>query len=211
MKIVETFTSLQGESTRQGRRCFFIRLAECNLRCRYCDTSYAWEGGEERSVAELVEQAVRARTPLVEVTGGEPLLNPETPQLCQALLEKGLEVLVETNGSFPVSLLPAGAVAIVDVKTPGSGMAEHHDFANCRRPRPGDEFKFVLSGREDFDYALKVVREYRLDAAPVELIVSPVAGELDPAELAQWILEEHAPFRLQLQLHKILWGNKPGV
>jgi len=211
VKVIETFTSLQGESTRQGRRCFFIRLAGCNLRCRYCDTSYAWEGGKDCSVEELVKLAVAADVPLVEVTGGEPLLSPETPRLCQALLNEGLEVLVETNGSFPVSLLPAGAVAVVDVKTPGSGMAEHHDFANCRDPRTGDEYKFVLSGREDFDYALKVVREYHLDAAPVGLIVSPVAGAVDPADIARWILETHAPFRLQLQLHKILWGNRPGV
>ena len=214
LRVVETFVSIQGESTRAGELCFFIRLAGCTLECSYCDTRYANESGagREAAAAELLAAAKAARIPLVEVTGGEPLLHSETPELCRMLRDAGFTVLVETNGSQPIDRLPEGVHAVVDVKTPGSGMAGSFFAPNFDALRSGDEVKFVLTGRGDYDFALRTIREHRLDGKTgVTLLFGAVAEQLPPARLAEWMAADRAPARFQLQLHKVLWGDRRGV
>jgi 7-carboxy-7-deazaguanine synthase len=205
LTVCETFYSLMGESTLAGLPAFFIRLSGCNLRCRYCDTFYAYAGGEEISAAELVKQARTYPTRLVLVTGGEPLLQPETPQLLAELAAAGFTVCLETNGSQPVVGLPERVRRVLDVKCPGSGMAGHNDWRNLEVLGPEDEVKFVISHREDFDWALEVIKTHCLaDRLPV--LISPVFGAFPAREAAAWILESALPLRLNLQLHKYLWG-----
>ena len=211
LRVCETFASLQGESTRAGRRCFFIRLAGCSHRCSYCDTAYAWEGGEALSVEALVDRAKRAGIPLVEVTGGEPMEQNETPHLCRELLDAGFEVLLETNGAHDLGEIPQGVRRIIDCKTPSSGMAERHDFKNFEHLRDTDEIKFVVGSRGDFDYAVKVVKDYDLTGKKCELLISPVCGKVELADLAAWVLASGLPLRMQLQMHKIIWGDRRGV
>ena len=205
MKAAETFVSIQGESTYAGLPCFFIRLAGCNLRCAYCDTVRAWSGGEERSIPRLVDEFRRSGLALAEITGGEPLLQPETPALAGALLEAGANpVLVETNGSFDIGPLPAGAVAVMDVKCPGSGAGDSFNPVNLRRLRPRDEVKFVLSDRADFEWAAAFVRRHGLTSRCGAVLFSPVADRLAGRDLAAWLVEARLPVRLQIQLHKAL-------
>ena len=211
--LAEHFLSLQGESTHAGRRCYFLRLAGCNLRCRYCDTQYAWErsAGTPRETEELTALVLASGCPLVEVTGGEPLIQEGTPELCRRLLDVGLEVLLETNGSLPLESIPPEVRKIVDCKLPGSGMADRNCTANYARLLPHDEVKFVTGSREDFDFAMEVIRRYRLAEKTPNLLFSPVWGRIAPEELARWVIDSGAPIRMQLQMHKVLWGNKPGV
>jgi 7-carboxy-7-deazaguanine synthase len=208
LRVAETFASLQGESTWAGLPCFFIRLAGCNLDCRYCDTRAARDPavGEDLTLAALVARAVSAAVPLVEITGGEPLMQKETPALCRALVDAGKTVLVETNGSLPLDRLPSEVIRIMDVKCPASGMADRLHRANFATLRPRDEVKFVLADRADYDYACCILRDHRLTERTANLLFSPAWGLLDPADLAAWILADRLPVRLQLQLHKILWG-----
>ena len=209
--VVETFLSIQGESSFAGKPCFFIRLAGCNLDCNYCDSRYARTARFEASVAELVASAKKARVNLVEVTGGEPLLQAKTPELCAALLDAGFTVLVETNGSCNLDLVSDRCHRIMDRKLPDSGMAEHFDFANYDRLTARDEVKFVVSSPADFDFAAAEIKKFDLAAKPVELIFSPVWGKVEFADLAQWVVDSKLPVRMQLQLHKIIWGDRPGV
>ncbi|WP_309474811.1 radical SAM protein [Dissulfurirhabdus thermomarina] len=209
-RVAETFTSLQGEGTAAGRPCFFIRMAGCNLRCTYCDTAYAWEGGETIPPGGLVGRWRESGVPLVEVTGGEPLLQPETPELLGRLLAAGAEVLLETNGSLPLDPVPPGVTCIVDRKTPGSGVAGAWRPENLARLRAGDQVKFVLTGRADYDWAVAELGGWRLPPG-VEVLFSPAWGRLAPADLAEWILADRLPVRFQLQLHKLLWGDRQGV
>ena len=211
LRVCETFASLQGESTRAGRRCFFIRLAGCSHRCSYCDTAYARSGGEALSVDALIDRAKRAGIPLVEVTGGEPMEQRETPHLCRELLDAGFEVLLETNGAHDLGEIPQGVRRIIDCKTPSSGMAERHDFGNFERLRDTDEIKFVVGSRGDFDYAVRVVTDYDLTEKKCELLISPVCGKVELADLAAWVLASGLPLRMQLQMHKIIWGDRRGV
>jgi 7-carboxy-7-deazaguanine synthase len=219
LPVVETFTSLQGESTHAGRVCFFIRCAGCNLKCSYCDTLYAADDsvkGTLMTVASLVEAAENSKTNLVEVTGGEPLIHSAVPLLCRELIKKGFEVLVETNGSFDRSVLDSNAAAIIDVKTPSSGMEKSFCFDNLKNFQHRDEFKFIISDRNDFDYAVDFVKKHFLSLTGSEkkvpaLIFSPAAPAMDYEILAKWIIEANLPVRMQLQMHKIIWGNKPGV
>ena len=211
LPVIETFSSIQGESTHAGRRCFFIRLAGCNLRCSYCDTAYAWDGGKPYTVAELVDLAANSGTGLVEVTGGEPLIHPETPALLQALLDAGMEVLLETNGAVSIAAVPEQVRKILDCKLPASGMAEQNIFANYALLLPHDEVKFVVSSRKDFDYALDVVERYKLLSKTANLIFSPVWGKVSFEELADWVISCRYPVRMQLQLHKLIWGDRKGV
>lgn len=213
MRLVESFTSLQGESTHAGRVCFFLRLAGCNLDCNYCDTHYARDfgSGEPATVEELVELARESGVKLVEVTGGEPLADPETPALCRALLDAGFEVLLETNGSLSIAGVPCEVRKILDCKLPGSGMAEHNDWTNYARLAPHDEVKFVVSDRADFDYALDVIRRYDLASRTPNLLVSPVWGRVSFEDLAKWVVDSRAPVRMQLQMHKLIWGDRTGV
>jgi 7-carboxy-7-deazaguanine synthase len=182
-----------------------VRTAGCDIRCVYCDEAHAFTGGERLTTDEIVERVCKLGTRLVEVTGGEPLAQKGTPELVRRLLDAGYEVLVETGGHHDISALDPRAHAIVDVKTPGSGMAAHNDLANLDRLRPGDEVKFVLCDRADYDFAVRVVREHGLEAR-VPVHFSPVHPGLEPRELARWLLDDGLRVRLNLQLHKYVWG-----
>ncbi len=210
--VSEVFHSLQGESTQAGRPCVFIRLAGCNLSCAYCDTAYARKqrNGGAASLAELVEEIGEFDCELVEITGGEPLLQADTVALAEWLVADGYEVMIETNGS--VELPPnQGWRMIMDIKCPGSGMAASFMKDNLSRLGPIDEIKFVISGREDFEWATAKIKDWRLAKAQRTIMMSPVPGLCAPAELAEWILREAPYARLQLQLHKIIWPKgEPG-
>ncbi|HEX9698020.1 MAG TPA: radical SAM protein [Acidobacteriota bacterium] len=206
LAINEIFVSIQGESTWAGRPCVFLRTTGCPLRCRWCDTEYAFFEGRRWRLEALVEEACRHDIPLVEITGGEPLAQPGTPALAAALQRRGKTVLVETSGSFDISVLPEGCHAIMDLKCPSSGEGARNDLANLDRLRPGDEIKFVIGTRDDYEWAADMVRERRLTAGWAVLF-SPVWKELDPNRLAQWILHDRLEVHLQLQLHKILWPD----
>jgi 7-carboxy-7-deazaguanine synthase len=205
LTVCETFYSLMGESTLAGAPAWFIRLTGCNLRCCYCDTTYAYEGGEERTVAELVD-AARAQPPrLALVTGGEPLLQADTPALLAALADAGFTVFLETNGSLSIAGVDSRVHRVLDLKCPGSGMSHHNDWGNLELLTSRDEVKFVISLRDDFAWALEIVQKYHLTPrAPV--LISPVFGALPPREVAAWILASGLNLRLNLQLHKYLWG-----
>ena len=213
MRVVETFASLQGESTHAGRKCFFIRLSGCNLDCSYCDTLYgkAFDGGVERSVDSLVQEVLGSAFSLVEITGGEPLCSPETPRLCQALLDAGLEVLLENNGSRSIADVPVAVRKILDCKLPGSGMEKHNLYSNYALLQKHDEVKFVISDRKDFDFACDVIEKYDLPRYTPHLIASPVWGRVKFDELSSWVIDSSVPLRMQLQMHKIIWGDRRGV
>ena len=204
--IAELFVSIQGESTYAGLGCFFIRLAECNLRCDYCDTPEALESGQQdMTIESIVRKVAGSSAPLVEITGGEPLLQTSFTALADALLAiPGKTVLVETNGSLDIGLIPKGAVAIVDVKCPGSGAGNSFDLRNLERLRHRDELKFVLVDRADYEWASAFVRKHDLGVRGGKIHFSPVQGELDAGRLGEWILEDGLPVRLQVQLHKAI-------
>ncbi|MEI7437006.1 MAG: radical SAM protein [bacterium] len=205
VEICETFVSLQGESTRSGQPCWFVRLAGCNLRCRYCDSVRAWERGEHRSVAELLDEYRASGIAMAEITGGEPLLQPGFSALAVALRDAGLgPLLVETNGSCDLRLIPAGVIAIMDIKTPDSGESGRFDRGNLQRLRPVDEVKFVIASRADFDWAAALVRAERLETRCAAVLVSPAAGLVEAAGLASWLLESRLPMRMNLQLHRLV-------
>ncbi|HEX8907585.1 MAG TPA: radical SAM protein [Anaeromyxobacteraceae bacterium] len=204
MRVTEIFFSIQGEGTRAGRPCVFVRFTGCDLRCGYCDTTYAFHGGRDLSRQEILTEVARHPCRLVLLTGGEPLLQRELPELARDLLARGYEVTVETHGQRPTEALPPQVVRIVDVKTPGSGEATT-DFAYLDQLRPHDEVKFVVCSEEDWRWSLEVIRRHGLDGR-VALLVSPVHGAVDAKDLARWILESGVEARLNLQLHKIVWG-----
>lgn len=203
LDVCEVFASIQGESTFAGRPCAFVRLSGCNLRCAWCDTSYAWENGQTRPLDALVEEVRNFGLPLIEITGGEPLLQPATPALAQRLLDHGLTVLIETNGSLPISTVPPQAIAIVDMKGPSSGESGRMDLTNLSRLRPRDEVKFVIGGREDYAHMLSLLP--RIDPARNTVNASPLFATLPAAELAAWIVADRLPVRLNLQQHKHIW------
>jgi 7-carboxy-7-deazaguanine synthase len=203
--VCETFASLMGESTRAGLPAYFIRLTGCNLRCRYCDTAYAYEEGRESTVAALVDLACAQAYRLVLVTGGEPLLQAETPALVAALLAAGFTVCLETNGSLPIDAVDVRAHRILDIKCPGSGMADHNDWRNLDLLTPRDEVKFVVADRSDFSWALEAIGRHGL-AQRLPVLISPVFGQVSLQEAAAWILQSSLPVRLNPQLHKYIWG-----
>lgn len=207
MRVVEIYRSIQGESSYAGRPCVFVRTGGCALRCVYCDTPYALERGSGREMAldAVFAEALRLGGDLVELTGGEPLEQPETPELCRRLLDAGAEVLVETGGHMPVDALPGGAVKILDVKTPGSRMTRKIRWENLRALTPRDEIKFVVVDRNDFEWALGVCREHGLLGRNL-VHISPAFGLVPPDRLAEWIAGCGEPVRLQLQLHKYIWA-----
>ena len=204
LNVHELFTSLQGESTHAGRLCFFIRLAGCSLNCSYCDTRHA-DSGTPMNIDTIVTAARDSGCQLVEITGGEPLEQEETPQLAQQLLNAGFELLIETSGAFDITRIPPEAVRIVDCKLPGSGMAARNLWNNFTAVSTIDEVKFVVSDRADFDYALNVIEQYKLDDK-CKILFSPIWGKVSFDNLAAWMLESRAPGRMQIQLHKIIWG-----
>ena len=203
--VCETFASLMGESTRAGVPAYFIRLMGCNLRCRYCDTAYAYEGGHEMTVARLVEMARAQPYRLALVTGGEPLLQAETPVLLTDLLDAGFTVCLETNGSLPIDAVDARVHRILDVKCPGSDMADHNDWGNLPLLTSRDEVKFVVADQLDFTWSLEVIKYFQL-AERLPVLISPVFGQVSLQEAAAWILATRLPVRLNLQLHKYIWG-----
>ena len=204
LEVNEIFHSIQGESSWSGRPCVFIRLTGCNLRCAYCDTSYAYEQGRFMEIPEIMERVRRLRCDLVEVTGGEPLIQADTPLLIGGLLDAGHTVLLETNGSIDIGVVDPRCIRIMDIKCPSSGMAGQNDLRNLKKLGAQDELKFVIASREDYEFARDLLST--LPAARSKINFSPVFGSLDPRSLAEWILEDHLPVRLNLQLHKIIWG-----
>jgi len=209
LEVTEIFRSIQGESTHAGFPCSFVRLTGCSLRCVWCDSAYAFHGGRPMAIDDIVAEVEGHGTRLVELTGGEPLEQEGVYPLTQRLLDAGKTVLIETGGHVPLDRVDPRAIAIVDVKAPGSGMERFNLAGNLDRLRPQDELKFVLADRNDFDWSLARVREKNLDAART-VTFSPVWQALDSAALADWILESRRPIRLGLPIHKILWGDVPG-
>ncbi|MDH3297204.1 MAG: 7-carboxy-7-deazaguanine synthase QueE [Gemmatimonadota bacterium] len=206
MRVTEIFHSIQGESSYAGLPCVFVRTTGCNLRCVWCDTAYAFQGGRDMSVSEILAEVERlgGGCRLVELTGGEPLLQLDIGELAEALIGRGFTVLVETSGSVPVDRVPEAAVKIVDFKCPGSGEVESNDWTNLERMDPTrDEIKFVIADRADYAWARDQVVERQLDRFPVHF--SPEFEAMDRRELAGWILSDGLPVRLQLQLHKFIW------
>lgn len=205
LQVCETFISLMGESTRAGLPAYFIRLTGCNLRCSYCDTQYAYEGGAAKDVTVLVDAALAQPQRLALVTGGEPLLQAETPALLAGLLDAGFTVCLETNGSVPIGAVDARVQRIIDIKCPGSGMAEHNDWRNLDLLTSRDEVKFVVSDRADFTWALEIIRTHHLSPR-VAVLISPVFGQVPLPQAAAWIVDSGLPLRLNPQLHKYIWG-----
>jgi 7-carboxy-7-deazaguanine synthase len=205
--VHEIYASIQGESTFAGVPCAFVRLTGCNLRCAWCDTTQAFKGGTRMPRAEVRERALALGTPLVELTGGEPLLQPGAIPLLAELCDAGRTVLVETSGEADVARVDRRVRKIMDLKAPGSGESHRNRWSNLAHLGPSDEVKFVLAGRADYEWMRAVVRERELAAIGCALLVSPVWGALDPKELVAWMLEDALPVRLNLQLHKIVWGR----
>lgn len=205
--VSEIFHSIQGESTYAGLPCVFVRLAGCNLDCAWCDTRYARSGGREMSLTTIIREVLKFHCPLVEVTGGEPLLQPAALELMKRLADRKLAVLLETNGSLNIQPVDPRVIRIMDIKCPGSGQAERNFAPNVLFLRRTDEVKFVLIDRADYDWAKEVVKREKL-ADKCEVLFSPVLGRLDPAELAGWILADRLPVRFQMQLHKVIWPNR---
>jgi 7-carboxy-7-deazaguanine synthase len=207
MVITEIYTGIQGESTYSGLPCTFIRAAGCNLRCSYCDTPYAREGGKEFTVDQVLENVRKREISLVELTGGEPLLQEESYALTAHLLEEGYAVLLETNGSVSLKHVDKRVVKIVDIKCPASGMEAHMDFSNMEHLDQKDEIKFVVCDRADCDWAQKTIDTYRL-IDRCKVLISPVVERIKAREVARWLVEKKLPVRLQLQLHKYIWPEQ---
>lgn len=209
LRITEIFYSLQGETSRVGLPTVFVRLTGCPLRCHYCDTAYAFHGGETKTVGEILEAVKSHSTRYVCVTGGEPLAQKNALLLLKALADAGYSVSLETSGALDITAVDDRVSRIVDIKTPGSGEAAKNRWGNLTRLTAHDEIKFVLCGAEDYEWAKRVLVQHRLaDICPV--LFSPSYGAVDPAELAGWILRDRLPVRMQVQLHKQLWGETPG-
>lgn len=206
MIVHEIFYSIQGETTRAGMPCVFVRLTGCDQRCVYCDTTEAFHGGSPMSVGGVVEEVGRHGCRFVTITGGEPLLQEEVYPLMERLASAGYEIQIETSGSIDISRVDRRVRVILDVKTPGSGEAASMEWDNLGRLKGGDEVKFVLTGREDYLWSRRVLRERGLPEG-VAILFSPAHGTLDPRDLASWIKEDRLGVRLQIQLHKYIWGE----
>lgn len=205
--ITEIYASVQGESSYAGIPCTFVRLTGCPLRCRWCDTAYAFQGGKEMSIAQIVAAVEAEGLPLVELTGGEPLAQPNVAHLAKSLAEKGYKVLIETSGSEPIDPVLETCHIIMDIKCPGSRMEERNHWANLEKLKPTDEIKFVIADRADFDWAMDVIRKNQLDKR-FHLLLSVAFGLLQPKDLVSWILAEKLACRLNLQQHKYIWSPR---
>ena len=206
LTINEIFHSIQGESTYAGRPCVFVRLTACDLRCRWCDTPYAFHEGRKMSVDEVVADVESRGCNTVEVTGGEPLLQPDVYPLMRRLVESGKTVLIETGGHRSIADVPAGVVRIVDVKCPGSGESARNDWTNFAHLTRQDEVKFVIADRRDYEFAKEIVEREQLPARVNAVLFSPVHGELDPKRLSEWVIADRLDVRVQLQVHKYIWS-----
>ena len=204
LRLTEIFHSIQGESTHAGRPCVFVRLTGCNLRCRWCDSEYTFTGGEKMSINDVMARVESYGCKLVEVTGGEPLAQSESFDLIKRLCDDGYEVLIETSGSIDITPVDDRAKIILDIKCPGSGEVEKNRWANIDELRAHDEIKFVIADRSDYEWARHVIEERNLTRWTI--LFSPVWGELDLKPLAEWMLADRVPARLQTQLHKHIWG-----
>jgi 7-carboxy-7-deazaguanine synthase len=204
MRVTEIFHSIQGESSHVGRPCVFVRLTGCNLRCVWCDSEYTFTGGKQMSLDEVMEEVRKFGCELVEITGGEPLAQGEAFELIRRLCDEGFEVLIETSGSIDTSPVDPRAKIILDVKCPGSGEMEKNHWPNLERLRENDEVKFVIADRHDYEWAREIVAARELGRWTV--LFSPAWDQLDLKLLAEWMLEDHVPARLQTQLHKHIWG-----
>jgi 7-carboxy-7-deazaguanine synthase len=205
LTLNEIFYSVQGESSYAGRPCVFVRLTACDLRCSWCDTPYAFHEGGKRPIDEVLDSVDRYGCELVEVTGGEPLLQEAVYPLMRGLLERGKTVLLETGGHRSTARVPEEVVTILDVKCPGSGEDARNDWSNLARLRPHDEVKFVIRDRADYEYAREVLQRHALPSRAAAIHFSPVHGVMNPRTLSEWVLEDHLPVRVQLQLHKYIW------
>ena len=205
LTINEIFYSIQGESTYAGRPCVFVRLTACDLRCSWCDTTYAFHEGRKQSLDEVLAEVDRLDCSLVEVTGGEPLLQDDVYPLMRSLLERGRTVLLETGGHRSTEAVPASVVTILDVKCPGSGEAHRNDWSNLDRLRPHDEVKFVIRDRVDYEYTRDVITAHRLAGRVAAIHLSPVHGVMDLRQLSEWTMADRLPARVQVQLHKYIW------
>ena len=209
LTVNEIFYSVQGESTYAGRPCVFVRLTACDLRCSWCDTAYAFHEGRKRPIEDVLAEVDAYECPLVEVTGGEPLLQEEVYPLMSGLLERGRTVLLETGGHRSTEHVPGEVITILDVKCPGSGEAHRNDWSNLDRLRPHDEVKFVVADRADYEYARDIIVRHDLPARTAAVHLSPVHGVLPVRTLSEWVLADRLPARVQIQLHKIIWD--PGT
>ena len=208
LTINEIYLSVQGESTWAGLPCVFVRLTFCDLRCTYCDTEYAFYEGTKRPVDEIVAEVMGMNCPLVEITGGEPLLQKNVLPLMTALCDAGRTVLIETSGAHDISLIDGRVHRIMDLKTPSSGEVGRNLVANIDHLAERDEVKFVLGSREDYEWARDRIREYGLGARVRAVLLSPVFGKIDPRDIVAWMLEDELPARFQLQMHKFIWDPK---
>ncbi|MFA5494271.1 MAG: 7-carboxy-7-deazaguanine synthase QueE [Porticoccaceae bacterium] len=210
LRITEIFYSLQGETSTVGLPTVFVRLTGCPLRCVYCDTEYAFHGGERQSIDAIVEQVRGLGAPFVTVTGGEPLAQRECLALLQRLCDEGFRVSLETSGALPIDGVDPRVAVILDLKTPGSGEVGRNLYSNIDLLKAGDEVKFVICSREDYQWARMRLDEYHLGERVANVLFSPSYGTLDATDLANWIIEDRLAVRLQLQLHKLLWNDEPG-
>lgn len=207
LNVTEIFYSIQGESLHAGRPCVFIRLSGCNLRCRYCDTRYAYEDGNAMELGEIISKAKGFNCRLIEITGGEPLLQPDTPPLINAFLDSGCEVLLETNGSFDIDCVDSRCCRVMDLKCPASGESHQNDWGNFDRLTQRDQLKCVVSDRNDYLFARNHLDRLPGNFPQHHVLFSPVFGQLSPEQLARWILNDHLNVRLHLQLHKVIWPH----
>lgn len=210
LRITEIFYSLQGETRTVGLPTVFVRLTGCPLRCHYCDTAYAFHGGERMSQEAILEEVARYKPNYVTVTGGEPLAQPACLPLLSALCDAGYEVSLETSGALSVAEVDGRVVKVLDLKTPDSGEMTRNDYSNLRYLSPRDQVKFVICSRKDYDWARLQIDQHRLVERAGEVLLSPSYEQQNATELAEWILQDRLPVRLQLQLHKLLWQDAPG-
>ena len=210
LRITEIFHSLQGETTTTGLPTVFVRLTGCPLRCVYCDTAYAFEGGSKMSFTEILDSISQYKTNYVTVTGGEPLAQPQCIDLLRELCDLGYRVSLETSGAICVEEVDSRVVKIVDLKTPGSGEVSRNLYSNIKFLRPEDEVKFVICDRSDYDWSCMKIDQLKLRDYGSEILFSPSQGQLSPQQLAEWILDDRLNVRMQLQTHKMIWGDQPG-
>ena len=211
IKINEIYLSVQGESTHTGLPCIFIRLTGCNLRCSWCDTAYAFHEGKNMSIDEILQKVENFGIHLVEITGGEPLMQDNVYTLMRRLIEKGYKVMLETGGSISLERVPKDVIKIMDLKCPGSGEQEKNNLENLKLLAPHDEVKFVILDRKDYEWSRDIIKKFKINET-AHILLSPVFDKLELKEMVKWILEDRLPVRLQTQLHKIIWDkNTIGV
>ena len=211
IKINEIYLSVQGESTHTGLPCIFIRLTGCNLRCSWCDTAYAFHEGKNMSIDEILQKVENFGIHLVEITGGEPLMQDNVYTLMRRLIEKGYKVMLETGGSISLERVPKDVIKIMDLKCPGSGEQDKNNLDNLKLLAPHDEVKFVILDKKDYEWSRDIIKRYKINET-AHILLSPVFDKLELKEMVKWILEDQLPVRLQTQLHKIIWDkNTIGV